>query len=135
MKIETVNIILYCKKWCETIEFYKNKLKFEVTDSYDWFTEFKLNEFACLSVANEERASVKSSRGKGLTITMKVDAIEEIHSFLRQAGLNPGPIKEHPWGAKVIHIYDPEGNRLEFWSNSRPSETPDSVSPVLAPFR
>jgi catechol-2,3-dioxygenase len=31
-----------------------------------------------------------------------------------EAGIVPTPIKE-VWGSKAIYIYDPEGNRLEFW--------------------
>lgn len=119
MNIRIVNTILYCKQWNETVVFYKTKLKLEVTVSSEWFVEFKLNEFARLSIANEERTSIESSGGKGLTITMKVDNIKETYSYLKAAGLNPTAIKDHAWGAKVIYIYDPEGNRLEFWSESK----------------
>jgi uncharacterized glyoxalase superfamily protein PhnB len=115
MEIKTVNTILYCKKWDETIDFYKNKLRFEVTASLDWFVEFKLNECARLSIANEKRATVKSSGGKGLTITMRVESIYKTFSFLKEAGVNPTAIKDHAWGAKVVHVFDPEGNRIEFW--------------------
>ena len=34
---------------------------------------------------------------------------------LAEAGFNPSPIKEI-WGSKAIYLYDPEGNRLEFWA-------------------
>jgi len=47
---------------------------------------------------------------------MEVDDIEAAHVFLNEAGVDPKPIKDHAWRARVIHIYDPEGNRLEFWS-------------------
>ncbi|MBF0226808.1 MAG: VOC family protein [Desulfobacterales bacterium] len=90
----------------------------EVTAFFEWFIEFKLNETSRLSIANEERTSVRSSCGKGLTITMRVVDIKETLSFLEKEELNPTPIKDHPWGAKVIYIYDPEGNRLEFWSQN-----------------
>ncbi len=116
MDIKTVNTILYCKRWNETVDFYKTKLKLQVTASFEWFVEFKLNEASRLSIANEKRTSVSSSGGKGLTISMKVDDIEETRSVLEEEGVNPTPVKDHPWGAKVIYIYDPEGNRLEFWS-------------------
>ena len=83
MNIEFVNIILYCKKWNETIAFYKTKLKLPVTVSFEWFVEFRLNEFSRLSIANEERSSIKSSRGKGHTITMKVSDIKNVYSELQ----------------------------------------------------
>lgn len=36
-------------------------------------------------------------------------------SRLCRNGLAPTPIKTHPWGANVMYLNDPEGNRLEFW--------------------
>jgi catechol-2,3-dioxygenase len=118
MQIKTVNTILYCRKWDETVDFYKSKLKLQVTASFDWFVEFKLNEGSRLSIANQERTSISSSGGKGLTIAMRVDDIQETRSILEEAGLHPTAIKDHPWGAKVIYLHDPEGNRLEFWSDN-----------------
>jgi hypothetical protein len=35
---------------------------------------------------------------------------------LTVAGVNPTAIKQHAWNAKVIHVFDPEGNRIEFWA-------------------
>jgi len=54
-----------------------------------------------------------------MTITMEVDDIEATHSYLKEAGLNPTGIIDHAWGSRVIYIYDPEGNRLEFWSQNK----------------
>ncbi|MBI9090393.1 MAG: VOC family protein [Desulfobacterium sp.] len=116
MDIKTANTILYCRKWKETVAFYKAQLGLEVTTSCEWFVEFKLNVAARLSIADEARTSIDSNRGKGITITLEVEDIETTHLYLSKVGLNPPPIKDHAWGAKLIHIYDPEGNRLEFWS-------------------
>jgi len=90
--------------------------RLQVTTSNEWFVEFRLNEVSRLSVADEARASIGSNNGKGITITLEVDDIEAVHLCLREAGLDPTPIKYHVWGARVVHVYDPEGNRLEFWS-------------------
>ncbi len=116
MHLRTVNTILYCRKWIETVAFYKVKLKLPVATSLEWFVEFKLNETSRLSIANAARTSIDSGEGKGVTITLEVDDIERTHSYLKEAGLNPTPVRDHAWGARVIYIYDPEGNRLEFWS-------------------
>lgn len=118
MNIITVNTILYCRKWNETVAFYRTRLKFKVTAYLEWFVEFKLNDAARLSIANAERTSIDTSGGQGLTITMEVDDIMVTHMYLEEAGLNPSAIKHHPWGARVLYIYDPEGNRLEFWSQN-----------------
>jgi predicted enzyme related to lactoylglutathione lyase len=97
------------------ITFYKTTLKLDVNMSNEWFVEFKLTDNAYLSIANESRASIKSSHGQGVTITFEVEDIEASHVFLTEIGCFPGPIKTHAWEASVIYIYDPEGNRLEFW--------------------
>lgn len=115
MKIKAANTILYCRKWEETVAFYKDKLKLLVISSTDWFVEFKLNESARLSIANETRATIKSGNGKGVTLSLQVADVEETRAECVEAGLNPTPIKE-VWGSKAIYIHDPEGNRLEFWS-------------------
>ena len=114
MKIKAVNTILYCKKWGETVAFYKDGLKLLVISSNDWFVEFKLNERSRLSVANAARTSVDSGAGKGITISLQVDDIEQLQAELLEAQITSTPIKE-VWGSKAIYIHDPEGNRLEFW--------------------
>lgn len=114
MKIKATNTILYCKKWEETVAFYRNGLKLLVILSNDWFVEFKLNERSRLSVADATRTSIESSDGKGITISLQVDDIEQLQAELLEAGITSTPIKE-VWGSKAIYIHDPEGNRLEFW--------------------
>jgi predicted enzyme related to lactoylglutathione lyase len=114
MKIRTVNTILYCKKWVETVAFYRDVLKLPTLSSNDWFVEFELNQNTRLSVADETRATVKSAEGRGITISLQVADLEEIRSELLQAGLGPTPIKEI-WGSQTSYLHDPEGNRLELW--------------------
>ncbi|WP_379866512.1 VOC family protein [Marinobacter sp. M5B] len=116
MRIKTSNTILYCRKWKECVAFYKDQIGLQVTTYLDWFVEFKLNAVSRISIADESRASVDSNDGKGVTITLEVGDIEAAHIYLNEVGLSPSPIKYHSWGARVIHIHDPEGNRIEFWS-------------------
>jgi catechol 2,3-dioxygenase-like lactoylglutathione lyase family enzyme len=115
MKIKAVNTILYCNLWEQTVAFYRDRLGLHVLSSTDWFVEFKLNESARLSVADERRSSVKSGEGRGMTISLQVEDVESIHSELVSAGFKPTAIKE-VWGSKTTYLHDPEGNRLEFWS-------------------
>ncbi len=117
MKIKTTNTILYCHKWEQVLAFYKTKLGLEINFSNEWFVEFKLTEQSYLSVADESVTSIKSSQGHGITITLEVEDIEDFFVFLKKSGCNPSPIKAHAWGATVIYVFDPEGNRLEFWRN------------------
>ena len=115
MHIKSANTILYCKKWEETVNFYKTGLSLQIMTSTEWFVEFKLTGTSRLSVADESRASIKSGSGKGITIGMQVKDIERTRIQLEEAGLNPTTIKE-VWGAKTFYVFDPEGNRIEFWS-------------------
>ena len=115
MKIKATNTILYCRNWEQTVEFYRTGLKLPVLSSNEWFVEFKLNGMSRVSVANEARTSIRSSGGKGLTLSLQVDDIEQTRAELMEAGVTPTPVKE-VWGSKVIYVHDPEGNRLEFWS-------------------
>lgn len=114
MKIKAANTILYCRNWQETVSFYRDGIKLLMLSSNDWFVEFKLNEAARLSVADEVRATVKSGDGKGITISLQVADVVEVQTELTQAGISSTPIKE-VWGSKAIYVRDPEGNRLEFW--------------------
>ena len=110
-----VKTILYRKYWAETVAFYRDGLKLLALSSNDWFVEFKLNKTARLSVVNEARASIKSSEGKGVTISLQVSDIEQTRAELLDAGIIPTPIKE-VWGSKAIYVRDPVGNRLEIWA-------------------
>jgi catechol 2,3-dioxygenase-like lactoylglutathione lyase family enzyme len=115
VKIKSTNTILYCRNWEGTVEFYRTSLKLPVLSSTEWFVEFKLNETSRVSVADEARTSIESSGGKGLTLSLQVDDIEQTRTELMEAGITPTPVRE-VWGSKVIYVRDPEGNRLEFWS-------------------
>lgn len=115
MHIESANIILYCKKFEETVAFYQSGLMLPITTCNEWFVEFRLTRTSRLSVADESCTSIKSSSGKGITIGMQVADLTTTRTHLVEAGLSPTGVKEI-WGAKVIYVFDPEGNRLEFWS-------------------
>jgi len=121
-EIKTSNIILYCRKWKKTVEFYRDHLGLTVNFSTDWFVEFFLNPSSLLSVANEKRASIKSCCGKGITIALEVGDIDKAWESIDKVGLNPTEIRKHAWNAKVFYLFDPEGHRIEIW---------ESISTVL----
>lgn len=115
MNITISNTILYCKKWDDTVAFYRDVLKLEVHFSNEWFVEFILNSQARLSVADQARASIKSSSGQGVTVCFQIENTEIMHKYLKDLGTHPTPIKDL-WESRVFYVHDPEGNRLEFWS-------------------
>ena len=112
----TTNTILYCQKWQATVAFYQNIFNLPVNFASEWFVEFELSATTRLSIADERRATVKSSLGRGITLTFQVENLQEAWQALRDKGGNPGPIRQHDWGAQVFYLADPEGHRLEFWA-------------------
>lgn len=117
-QIKTSNIILYCTYWEETVRFYRDILCLPVNFSNDWFVEFILSPVSRLSVANEKRAKMKSSKGKGIILTLEVDDIECAHAYAMNEGIKPTKIKSHPWGARLFYLEDPEGHHIEIWQPS-----------------
>lgn len=115
---QTANTILYCHAWSETVAFYRDKLGLPVNFASDWFVEFALTDTARLSIADERRATIKSSRGAGITLTFQVADADASWAEFHNAGLQPTPCRTHPWGARTFYLHDPEGNRLELWSST-----------------
>jgi len=111
----TGNIIFYCKKWEETVRFYKDRLNLPVNFSNDWFVEFSITATSRLSIADEKRASVKSGGGQGVTLSLEVEDIKMVREDMLKSGLKPTLIWKHPWNARVFHLFDPEGHRIEIW--------------------
>ncbi len=115
MDIKTANTILYCRKWEETVRFYRDSLNLAVNFSTDWFVEFCVGPTSRLSVADEKRASIKSCKEKGVTLSLEVPNIDDAWRHADKAGLNPTTVKKHPWDALVFYLFDPERHRVEIW--------------------
>jgi catechol 2,3-dioxygenase-like lactoylglutathione lyase family enzyme len=112
------NTILYCERWRECVEFYRDRLGLPVTFANDWFVEFRVAGDACLSIADATRATVSTSAGAGMTLTFRVDDADRAREALLAAGIEAPAPRDHPWGARTFFVRDPEGTRLEFWSAS-----------------
>ena len=116
LTFKTANTILYCQKWPETVEFYRDKIQLAVTFASDWFIEFELGATARLSIADERRSKIKSAQGAGITLTLQSEHADETWAELNRRGLALEAVRDHAWGARVFYFYDPEGHRLEIWS-------------------
>ena len=117
MEIKTANTIFYCRKWEETVRFYRDYLNLTVNFETDWFVEFSLSTTSRLSIADETRARVKSCNGKGMTLSFEVEDIDKVRAFAEKAGLKPTIIKKHPWEARIFYLFDPEEHRIEIWQS------------------
>jgi len=114
--VDRVNTVLYCRRFAETVAFYRDRLGFAASLDREWFVELEVCPGARISVADERRASVPSAGGAGLTLTLRVGDVDAVRDRLAASGLEPEPVRAHPWGARLFRIRDPEGNRVEFWS-------------------
>ncbi len=113
------NTILYCRDWAATVAFYRQQLGLPVSFVNDWFVEFRLNDGACLSIADASRASIAAVEGQGITLAWQVSNLAEVHAHLLATGAPVTPIQRR-WGAWVFYCHDPEGHRLEFWNDTVP---------------
>jgi catechol 2,3-dioxygenase-like lactoylglutathione lyase family enzyme len=114
--IERSNTILYCARWNETVEFYRSGLGLAVAHENDWFVEFELAPHSFVSIADATHSSVEPGDGRGMTLSLRVADVAAARSALVEAGVAVGEVGTR-WGAAVIDVYDPSGNRLEFWSD------------------
>lgn len=119
MNLNTANTILYCRRWEETVRFYRDGLGLPVGFATDWFVEFRLAADCRLSIADDASTAVKSSGGAGITLSFQVEDIRAEHKHAEGAGLEPTAIREHPWQAETFCIFDPEGHRIEIWQRTR----------------
>lgn len=115
--VERSNTILYSDRWAETVEFYRERLRLEVTHENDWFVEFVVRPGSFVSVADASRSSIRSGDGAGLTLSWQVADLDAVRAALRDVGIEVGE-PETRFGARVFDVFDPAGNRIEFWSGS-----------------
>ena len=116
LSIERTNTVLYCERWLETVAFYRTVLGLRVAFENDWFVEFQLAGSSFLSIADASRATIGAVDGQGVTLTWQVPMIVETRTLLESSGVDVTEIKSR-WGADVFYCHDPEGHRIELWSD------------------
>jgi catechol 2,3-dioxygenase-like lactoylglutathione lyase family enzyme len=121
VKVDRANTVLYCDEWVATVVFYRDVLGFEVEHETDWFVEFRVAGDAYLSIADARRATIDAVAGKGITLTLHTSALAETRAYLEGDGVAATPITRR-WGAEVFYCHDPEGHRIEFWSEQSTGE-------------
>jgi len=109
------NTILYCDRWQESVAFYRDVLGLDVAFANDWFVEFVLGPDRFVSIADAARSSLESGGGAGITLSWQVADVAEARALLAEGGATVGEIGRR-WGADVIDVFDPEGHRIELWS-------------------
>lgn len=115
--IERANTVLYCDTWAPTVHFYRTTIALPVTFENDWFVEFSIGTSASLSIADASRATIGAVGGQGVTLTLRVSDVARVRDTLVARGVELTPITDR-WGGRVCYCRDPEGHRIEFWTDS-----------------
>ena len=119
LAIDRTNTVLYCDRWAETVTFYRSVLGLTVAFENDWFVEFQLTSSSFLSIADSSRATVSAVQGQGVTLTWHVPDLDATRALLQGNGIDVTEIRRR-WGADVFYCHDPEGHRIELWSDPDP---------------
>ena len=115
MTLLTSNTIIYCDDWADVVAFYREALGLPSTMDRDWFVEFELHAGAHLSVADASCATIAAGTGSGLTLSWGVDDIDATRATLTARGVEVSAVASR-WGARYFVVFDPAGNRIEFWA-------------------
>lgn len=109
------NTILYCRRWQATIAFYRDELGLAVLADHGWFVELAVTSGTSLSIADAARATIDSDDGQGITLSWQVTDLAATRTRLVQSGLAPSEVRT-VGDAVACYLTDPEGHRLEIWS-------------------
>jgi len=119
MKILAANTIIYCKKWPESVHFYRDVLGLAISfQKDDWFIEFVVNGAAHLSIADAARCTIAPGSGVGLTLSFFVQDLRGTETIFKDHDIATTPIKAQGWRAPYFYVNDPEGTRIEFWTRN-----------------
>lgn len=117
--VERSNTILYCEHWAPTVRFYRDDLGLRVVAENDWYVEFRITSVSSLSIADASRTTIDHVGGQGVTISWRVADIAVTRNRLLDRSLAPSEI-HIVWNAAAFYILDPEGHRIEIWSEDLP---------------
>lgn len=117
MIVTRTNTILYCASWADTVTFYRDTIGLVLSFENDWFVEFALTDGAHLSIADAGRATIEPSDGAGITLSWQVTDLAAACDELTAQGVAVSPPTRR-WGATTVFAHDPEGNRIELWSDA-----------------
>lgn len=109
------NTILYCRRWRETIAFYRDELGLGVIADHGWFVELAVTDGTSLSIADATRATIDGVDGQGITLSWRVTDLAATRTRLVQNGLAPTEVRRLG-DAVACYLTDPEGHRIEIWT-------------------
>ena len=121
LSVQSYHTVLYCRKWQECISFYRDVLGFPVVFANEMFVEVRPVAGARIGLMNAARTRWPASCGDSFILSFRVSDIGETHQLLQRNYADVGEPKDHTWGARLFEIRDPDGRRIEFWSDAKKS--------------
>jgi catechol 2,3-dioxygenase-like lactoylglutathione lyase family enzyme len=118
LPVRSSHTVLYCERWEECIAFYRDILGFSVVFTNEIFVEVQPATGARIGLMNASRTRWPASCSESFILSFRVANIDETHQSLQRELSGIGAIEDHPWGARLFEIKDPDGRRIEFWSDA-----------------
>jgi len=118
--VTSLHTVLFCRKWHESVVFYRDVLGLPVLEEREGFVEFQVNALSRIGLLRKDRSSRPADRPGQALLSLRVPDVQDAHKQLANRLPDLPAVREHPWGAWVFELTDPEGRRLEFWSPREP---------------
>ena len=116
LSVESFHTVLFCRKWDACVSFYRDALGFEVVDTKPGFVEFQIAPGSHISLLRQTGNDKSDDPDSSFILSFRVEDVEEIHKTLSARCTGLTAVKQHPWGARLFELRDPEERRLEFWA-------------------
>ena len=118
LAVTSFHTVLFCREWEACTVFYRDVIGFPVLERRKGFLELQVTPESRIGLLWERRPQAAHEPAGRFLLSFRVPDVHETHKKLTSRGLDPAPVRQHPWGAEVLEARDPEGRRLEFWSSA-----------------
>ena len=123
MTIKAASITLITPSLKETRKFYEELFQASAIFDCGWYVVLRLsNEDNGPELCLMQPQNDATTFSGGITINLKFDNVDHIHTSITQAGLVPViPLEDHPWGDRGFGITDPAGATVYCYHPIEPS--------------
>ncbi|MEW6441737.1 MAG: VOC family protein [bacterium] len=125
--IASFHTVLYCRKWAASVSFYRDVLGLTVSFENPLFVELRAASEARIGLLDASRTRYPDVEPKGVLLSFRVADVDKAHAWLRTKAVRLSDVKEHPWGARLFELEDPDGRRIELWAPAPPPSASDGT--------
>jgi len=116
ISVESFHTILRCRKWDACVSFYRDTLGFEVVYTRPGFVELQIAAGSRIGLIKQNRKNEPKNPDASVILSFRVENVEKAYEILAMRCKGALEVRQHPWGARLFELRDPEGRRLEFWT-------------------